>query len=227
MALLGQGALAMWWDIAPEHRAEFEDWHTHEHFLERMGIPGFLRGSRWAAADGGEGFFVLYELASYDTLISPAYLARLNAPSPWSTRMMPHHRNMVRSQCRVLESCGGALSRHALTVRLSPEEGSEDRLRIYLRELARALRSRRGTSAGHLLWHEAPSIATTTEQKIRGGADAAADGIFIACGYELAALEALARVELSDITLTAAGARPRSVQGLYTLSHTNSTDDVG
>ena len=54
MALLGQGAIAMWWDIAPDRRAEFEDWHTHEHFPERMGIPGFQRGSRWADADGGE-----------------------------------------------------------------------------------------------------------------------------------------------------------------------------
>jgi len=45
MAFLGQAAVAMWWNIAPEHREEFEHWHSHEHFPERMGIPGFLRGS--------------------------------------------------------------------------------------------------------------------------------------------------------------------------------------
>ena len=53
MGLLGQAALAMWWEVADEWRQEFEDWHTHEHFPERMGVPGFLRGSRWASADGG------------------------------------------------------------------------------------------------------------------------------------------------------------------------------
>lgn len=63
MSLPGRGALAMWWDIHPAIRAEFEDWHTHEHFPERLALPGFLRGSRWADADGGAGFFVLYEVA--------------------------------------------------------------------------------------------------------------------------------------------------------------------
>ena len=37
MALLGKAALAMWWDMAAEVRPDFEDWHSHEHFPERMG----------------------------------------------------------------------------------------------------------------------------------------------------------------------------------------------
>ncbi len=227
MALLGKAALAMWWDIAPDIRAEFEDWHTHEHFPERMRVPGFLRGSRWAAADGGEGFFILYEMEAYETLSSEGYLARLNAPSPWSTKMMPHHRNMVRSQCRVLESIGGALSRHALTVRLSPSEGADERLRTHLRELAGTIAMRPGTAAGHLLLTQTPKIAATTEQKIRGGKDAAADWVFVACGYERAALEALADGELGEAALVAAGARTGAVRGVYALSHTNVAGDVG
>jgi hypothetical protein len=227
MALLGQAALAMWWDMAPAHRTEFEDWHTHEHFPERMGIPGFLRGSRWGDADGGEGFFVMYELQAYETLVSPAYLARLNAPSPWSTKMMPHHRNMVRSQCRVLESRGGALSRHALTVRLSPADGAADRLRGYLRTLAHTLATRPGTAAGHLLQTETPQIAATTEQKIRGGADAAADWVFIACGYDRSVLEGLMDGELGEQALHGQGARAGAVRGLYALAHSNVAGDVG
>jgi hypothetical protein len=227
MALLGKGAVAMWWDIAAEHRAEFEDWHTHEHFPERMGIPEFLRGARWGDADGGDGFFVMYELEAYETLSSPGYLARLNAPTPWSTKMMPHHRNMVRSQCRVLESFGGAISRHALTVRLSPAEGADETLRAHLRDLARRVAMRPGTSAGHLLHTQTPKIAATTEQKIRGGADAAADWIFIACGYDRTALEALAKTELGDAALATAGTKPGAVRGLYSLSQTNIAKDVG
>ena len=227
MALLGHGAIAMWWDIEPAQRAEFEDWHTHEHFPERMSIPGFLRGSRWGAADGGPGFFVMYELQDYETLTSAGYLARLNAPTPWSTKLMPHHRNMVRSQCRVLESSGGALSRHALTVRLSPADGGAQGLRTHLGALARTLASQAGTAAAHLLHNQTPKIETTTEQKIRGGPDPAADWIFVVCGYDHAALEQAAAGPLSDAALVAAGAAPGAIRGLYTLSHSNTAADVG
>src|SRR5436309_1291169 len=112
MALLGQAALAMWWNMAPEHREEFEDWHTHEHFPERLRVPGFRRASRWTSADGGEGVFVLYEIGNHGVLSSPDYLARLNAPTPWSAKLMPHHRNMVRGQTKVLESVGAVIARH-------------------------------------------------------------------------------------------------------------------
>jgi len=227
MALLGKGAVAMWWDIAPEWRTQFEDWHTHEHFPERLGIAGFLRASRWAAVDGGTGYFVMYELATYETLVSEGYLARLNAPTPWSTRMMPHHRNMVRSQCRVLASRGGALSRHVLTVRLAPARDGEARLREHLEGLCAALPARPGLAAAHLLQTQTPAMAATTEQKIRGGADAAADWIFIACGYERAALEALAADALAEGALVVAGAQAGPTHGLYQLSHSNTPGDVG
>jgi hypothetical protein len=226
MALLGQGAIAMWWNIAPAWRAEFEDWHTHEHFPERMSIPGFLRGSRWGAADGGDGFFVMYELETYETVTSPGYLARLNAPTPWSTKMMPHHRDMVRSQCRVLESCGGALSRHVLTLRLSPAAGLEDRLRAHLGALARELATRAGTAAAHLLQNQTPKIETTTEQKIRGGPDPAADWIYLVCGYDRATLEALATEGLSEPALVEAGAATGVTHGIYSLSHSNTRADL-
>jgi len=43
--MLGRAAVAMWWDVPPDVRAEWEDWHSHEHMPERLGIPGFLRGT--------------------------------------------------------------------------------------------------------------------------------------------------------------------------------------
>jgi hypothetical protein len=39
MALLGRAALAMWWDMAPAMRDEFEEWHTREHFPQRLALP--------------------------------------------------------------------------------------------------------------------------------------------------------------------------------------------
>ena len=226
MALLGGGALAMWWDIAPDVRSDFENWHSHEHFNERLGVPGFRRASRWGSADGGEGFFVMYELEAYETLSSPGYLSRLNAPTPWSTRMMPHHRNMVRSQCRVLESRGGGVARHALTLRLSPAPGRDDALRMHLRSLSAALVERAGITGAHLLRHETPPIATTTEQKLRNGADRTADWVFVACGYEPAALQALQQADLSAHALGAQGAAAGLESSLYLLSYSATAQDV-
>ncbi len=151
MPLPSKAAVAMWWNMAPEQREEFEDWHSHEHFPERMGIPGFLRGSRWAHVDGGERFFVMYELDDYATLTSSAYRERLNNPTPWSTKMMPHHQGMVRSQCRLMHSAGGGISRFALTLRLSPAEGSEAALQSHLAVLAASFTTQAGGAALYLL----------------------------------------------------------------------------
>jgi hypothetical protein len=198
MALLGKAALAMWWDITPAHRTEFEDWHTHEHFPERLGIPGFMRGSRWSGA--GEGYFILYELEAYETLTSPQYRERLNAPTPWSTKMMPHHRNMVRSQCRVLDSYGGGFGGSLLTLRFSPEASQGDSVRRALQELLRKVPNEVGLTSGHLLRTDTPAAAQTTEQKIRGG-DAAADWIVIVSGYDARALEDLAAGPLAKLNI--------------------------
>ena len=44
-------------------------------------------------------FFILYELEGPEVLGGPDYLARLNAPTPWSQRIMATLGNFVR--------CGG------------------------------------------------------------------------------------------------------------------------
>lgn len=217
MSLSGTACLAMWWDMAPERRAEFEHWHSHEHFPERLAIPGFRRATRFTAADGGEGVFVMYELESHAVVSSAAYLASLNAPSPWSTQMMPHHRHMVRSQCHVLESRGAAVARQALTLRLSPADGRASDLRAALKAQMDGLVTQPGLAGAHLLRHETPAIAQTTEQKIRGG-DQMADWVLVAIGYEAAALDTLAREAWSEAALVALGARPGTVGGRYALS---------
>lgn len=193
MALLGQAALAMWWEIAPDVRGEFGHWHSHEHFPERLGLPGFRRASRWVDAAGGPGVFVLYELQDHAVLSSPAYAARLNAPTPWSTRLMPHHRSMVRCQCRVVQSAGGAVAGFAGTLRLQGGDPADaGRLQAALASLAR----QPGLVGAHWLRHEAPALATTTEQRIRGG-DGTADHVLVVSGYELGPVEA-AMAQLQD-----------------------------
>ena len=70
---------------------------TREHTTERVTTKGFLgvRVFRAVAADI-DRFFILYELESPEVLDGPAYLARLNAPTPWSQRIMPQLGNFIR-----------------------------------------------------------------------------------------------------------------------------------
>jgi hypothetical protein len=224
MTLLGSAAVAMWWDIASPIKAEFENWHSHEHFVERMSIPGFRRGSRWADLEGGEGFFVLYELQDYDTLVSPAYLARLNDPTPWSTRMMPHHRNMVRSQCRIAESFGGGVGQYMSTLRFSPEPEQQEILHREVRSRLAALPQRPGVTGAHLLKTETPPLMSTTEQRIRGG-DAVADWIVLLSGYDAHVLEQIAGEDFGA-TLVAAGAKDAPLKALYHLSYSLGAIDL-
>ena len=226
MPMLGEAAVAMWWNMAPSQREEFENWHSHEHFPERMSIPGFLRGSRWASADGGEGFFVMYELDRYDTLTSEGYLQRLNNPTPWSTKMMPHHRDMVRSQCKRVQSTGGGIGQYALTVRFSPAKGRETEESVYLAAVADAFVNSPGGVAFHVLRTETPKASETKEQRIRGGKDAVADWIVIAIGYDLKTLQDLQRAEFGTQMLEQRGIAPGALSATYQLAYSLAENDL-
>ena len=191
--MLGKAALAMWWDVAPDMKAEFEDWHTHEHMPERLAIPGFLRGSRWVSETS---YFVLYEIDSPATLTSAAYLERLNNPTPWSRKMMPHHRNMVRNLCEVRASFGRGVAQALARLELE----------VPAHALS-ALPERKGLTAAHLL-ESRPMVgmAQTVEQKIRGG-DAEAKWVALIGGYDIDAVGAASR-EIA----------PRAAARLYQLS---------
>ena len=186
--MLGEAAVAMWWDVAPEMRTEWEHWHSSEHMPERLAIPGFLRGTRWVALSGAPSYFVLYEVKELATLTGGAYLERLNNPSPWSRKMMPHHRNMVRSLCEVRATWGGGVPQTLATIRFS--------LTSDLPELPQG----QGLTSAHLL-QSVPMAATpqTTEQKIRGG-DASADWVLLIGGYDTEAVKAAVAALPSGMT---------------------------
>jgi hypothetical protein len=215
MAMEGKAALAMWWDMAAEMRTEFEHWHTHEHWPERLALPGFRRATRWQDEEG-EGFFVMYELDDAASLTSPEYLACLNAPSPWSARMMPHHRNMDRNPARAVASRGGVVAGHLMTVRISAEPDRMAELSGRVADLAGEWAVQPGAVGMHALQTAAESIVSTTESRIRG-ADNAADFIVLAAAYEPAALRDLAEGALSGKSLVRWGARADPVVRMHRL----------
>ena len=77
MTLLGEAAMVLWYDIAPDAIAEHDDWHTHEHLPERVSIPGFVRALRWVARSANPRYFVMYEVRDIGILSSPPQLPGL------------------------------------------------------------------------------------------------------------------------------------------------------
>lgn len=131
--------------------------------------------------------------------------------------MMPHHRNMVRSQVRIVASYGSGIAGFVATVRLSPQPEGAASLVAALHATLSAYASEPGLTGGHLLVTETPATARpTTEQRIRGH-DGAADWIAPVCGYDLNRVQQAVQAEMGPAALERAGAQSGSEAHMYAL----------
>jgi hypothetical protein len=107
----GRGFMAIWSDVAPVDFEFYHDWLLKEHFPERVDIPGFISARVFRREVSPDlQFFIIYETETPEVLASPAYVARLNNPTPKSQKVMPKLKNFVRGAGRVVQSsgvCGG------------------------------------------------------------------------------------------------------------------------
>lgn len=211
-------------DVAPQAIAEHDEWHTHEHLPERLSIPGFLRGTRWVALQGQPGYVVLYEVEQLATLESQAYLERLNHPTPWTARMMPHYRGMARGLCAVLRSVGLGMGHVGLLTRFRPAPDAQARLLDWLdKEVLPGLAKRAGIGSVHLLQGSlAPQM--THEQRLRG-VDGGVGWALLTTGYSQAALAATAQGDLGNEPLHAHGATEVSC-AIYRADYTLSASEM-
>ena len=113
----GRGILSIWNDIAPDAGAFYERWYMGQHFPERLGVPGFLRGRRYEAIKADRKYFTFYDLAHADVLFSEAYLARLNAPTVWTEAMMRNWGPMFRTVCERVRRKGSAIGGYVAVAR--------------------------------------------------------------------------------------------------------------
>jgi hypothetical protein len=119
----GTGFLAIWSSIEPALETDYLHWMTREHAFERVSVPGFLGVRMFRARTGDDRrYFILYRLADAQVVGSEAYLARLNAPTEWSSRVMPNLRNFVRGGGRLVAERGGGRGATILPIACTASE---------------------------------------------------------------------------------------------------------
>jgi len=210
--------MILYYDIAPDAIEDHDDWHTHEHIPERLSIPGFLRASRWVAAEGSPRYLVRYEVADVQVLGSAPYRERLNNPTPWTARMMENFRGMARGFCTVVSSSGLGLGHALLSICYVPVAGREDELREWLkRTVLPGISSKPGLASACML-EPAAKPPMTKEQSIRGK-DADIPCVLLVTGYSAGALSRIAGDHLPNRELERHGASATTVRGNYRLDY--------
>lgn len=105
---MNQGFLAILSDVDSADETDYLHWLTREHVQERLSLPGFLAVRVFRAQlEAGARFLIFYRLSEAGVAGSTAYLARLNAPTPWSQKIMPKLKNFMRGGGSILQESGG------------------------------------------------------------------------------------------------------------------------
>ena len=219
MALAGTGLVAIWNDIKPELREDIFEWHPREHMVERLGIPGFLRGRRYAAVDGGVEFLTLYEVTSTDVLVSEVYKTRLTQPTPWSTKTLPGFFNNERGACQIEFSDSYAMGGFVLTLRFEAEDGREPALIDSLKNdvLARMIDTPRVTGV-HLVKNDVGLTAGNAGNQ-RGRVITLPHLVVLVEGSTADGVREAGEKFLASAKLAELGAKPEVVRGLYQLEY--------
>jgi hypothetical protein len=177
----GAGFLAIWSDVEAHDLTDYRHWLTREHTTERVTTRGFLASRVFRAArDDINRFFILYELEAPEVLDGEAYLARLNAPTPWSQRIMPRLGNFMRGGGVMVARAGRGEGGTIMALRIdklpgNPQQlaealvacdgiaavqiGATDEARTSVRTAEKGMRKNEGFFAGLLLL-EAVDVAS-------------------------------------------------------------------
>jgi hypothetical protein len=224
MALSSDAMMVLFYDFEGD-TADHDDWHSNQHFLERLSVPGFLRATRWVARTGSPRYLVTYEVSDTNIGTSRPYLERLNDPTSWTRQMMPRFRGMTRGFCDVIASHGIGLGSTVLVLRFTPRTDSMDHLVDALTDdVLPAIAATAGIVSALLMRPAAPP-PMTREQSLRGP-DKPMPWVVLVSAYDPAPLDRVASVHFDKAQLCNIGASPDLVLNQYTLAHTATAADA-
>jgi hypothetical protein len=94
------GLLAVAMNVDPAAEHEFNEWYNTEHLPQLGAVPGVLRARRFSSsgADRERQYLALYHLTGPEVPRSEAW--KKAADTPWTQRMRPHFRDLLRFGCR-------------------------------------------------------------------------------------------------------------------------------
>jgi hypothetical protein len=199
------GILAIWNDCERGREAEFEEWYQHEHFHERIAVPGFLLGRRYEVISGSPRYFCFYLTQSPAVLTSPAYLERLDNPTPMTRRIMTDaFRDMSRTVCHRTLRLGAMRGVAAITLRFN--ERIDERA---LWTTVETLLKDKAVACGEI-WTavDAATVPVSQEERLRGGDKKITGCLFV---------EALREREAKAIAGDLSRQYPRATAGVYRL----------
>jgi hypothetical protein len=87
---IGRGIWAIWYDIAPEHRAQYLDWFHRVHIPEKLSRPGYRWAAHYELGHGGRGsgYLALFGGDSTHTFLNPS-------PGQLATRQSAETRQFI------------------------------------------------------------------------------------------------------------------------------------
>ena len=136
MPLLGKGMLLTFTDVSARDERDYNEWYNREHIDDRVNLPGFHRGRRYAAVRGKPKYLAVYECDTVAILGTPNYLQTLDHQTPWSQRVMARFTHFTRLTLRIhvdqTHGAGAALA----TVRFVPDPHRRKALVQWLSEQA-------------------------------------------------------------------------------------------
>lgn len=224
--LAGQAIMINWSNVAEENRPAYYEWHSREHMVGRVGIPGFQRGRRFMAARASRDFLMLYEVDSLAVLTGPEYLAKANNPSPLTQCTTKLISNSVRALAKVRLSLGIGQGAHILTLRLDPQTGRDEELGRYLNEALPRLVLMPGIVATHFCIADKPA-STMVPVERQGRPTIVPNWIVMIEGVSLDALDCACDAHLAAATLCRHGCTDAIERDTYSVQITVSKMRTG
>jgi hypothetical protein len=193
MGLRGEAAVVIWGEMT-EDAAEVDLWYAREHLQERLNIPGFLRARRCVRELGSPSYFMIYELSYTSVPTSPAYLERLNNPTPWTKQIMAKARSGNRTLCKTVASHGLGIGAYLMTARVETLDGPGSELSAWMTGSLASIAEQPGITGAHLLHRDTSVVRPDTkERQARQRADGSSDVVALIEGYDPNAVGAVAK----------------------------------
>jgi hypothetical protein len=85
-------------NVAAEHEHEFNEWYNSEHLPALAAVPGVLCARRYRGTGATQRYVALYHLRAPGVSRSAEW--REAADTPWTQKLRPHFRDLLRIDCR-------------------------------------------------------------------------------------------------------------------------------